>query len=345
MNRITVLISVLALFNSFTALSQDKGEVKSAGKVTGKVFWNYHYDMSSGEQKESSFEIKRAYLGYKYQMSKAFSASVTVDVGKSDGGSDYSVFLKKAQLDWKMSSVVKVSLGMIGLEQFSDQEKFWGYRYIMKSFQDQYGFGSSADLGVKANFKLTPWLNANAFVINGEGYKKIQDEDGKQKIGANLVARTDGGLVAKFYLDANTTSLLDEAGNESDVTTSAICTFVGYRFSDAFRAGAEYNVLINGTKYSSAAIDHDMEGISVYSTYAFNKKFELFGRYDYVTSNSLKGEIQRWNLAKNGSAITSGVQYSPVKGVKMALNYQGFMHKDIDKSDRSNLFVNFEFKF
>jgi len=339
-----LLISAVALFLGFTAVAQEKVEFTPSGKATGKVFFNYHYDMTDAETKESSFELNRAYFGYKYQISEDFTASVTFDVGKNDGGSDYTAYVKKAQLEWRMSPVVKLTLGMIGLEQFNEQETFWGYRYIMKSFSDQYGFGSSADLGVKAKFKINDKFYANAFIINGEGYKKVQDEDGKQKFGADLVY-ANKGLIAKIYIDANTTTVVDAEGNEADVTVSALAAFAGYKFSDQFKLGAEYNQLMNGTKYSAAADNQDMSGWSVYSTYAFDKKWEVFGRYDYLTSNTLKGETEKWNFSKNGSAITTGIQYAPVKGVKMALNYQGFMKKDSGSEDNSLLFVNFEFKF
>ncbi|MBN2596635.1 outer membrane beta-barrel protein [Labilibaculum sp.] len=339
-----LLIGAIALFIGFTVAAQDKADFTPSGKVNGKVFFNYHYDMSKGTEKESSFEIKRAYFGYDYSIAKGLKASITLDVDKNDGGSDYTVFLKKAQLEWKASSAVKVSLGMIGTVQFSDQESFWGYRYIMKSFNDEYGFGSSADLGIKANFKLSDSFSANAFVINGEGYKKVQDEDGKQKVGASLLYQNKG-LIAKVYADANTTTVVGEGGSEEDVTVTALATFVGYKFSEKFRLAAEYNQLINGTKYSSAADNHDLEGMSVYSTYTFDKKWEVFGRYDYLTSNTLQGETEKWNLSKNGSAITAGVQYAPAKGVKMAFNYQGFMKKESASNDNSMVYVNFEFKF
>lgn len=329
----------------FTGYAQNKTEdFKPSGKVNAKVFFNYHYDMTSGETQESSFEIKRAYFGYDYKLANNLKASVTFDVGKSDGGSDYTAFLKKAQLEWKASSVVKVALGMIGTVQFKDQEKFWGYRYIMKSFSDQYGFGSSADLGIKANFRLSDVFSANAFVINGEGYKKVQDEDGKQKVGASMVYKNKG-LIAKVYVDANTTTIVDENGGEDDVTVSALATFIGYKFSDNFRMAAEYNQLINGKKYSKAADNHDLEGVSFYSTYSFDKKWELFGRYDYLTSNTLSGEAEKWHDSKNGSAITTGVQYTPLKGVKMALNYQGFNFDNSAMNNNSLLYLHFEYKF
>lgn len=338
-----LLISVLTLFVAIHVIAQEQAEFTPSGKVNGKVFFNYHYDMTDGEDQESSFEIKRAYLGYDYNIAKGLKASVTLDVGKNEGGSDYTAYLKKAQLEWSANPILKISLGMISTIQFKDQERFWGYRYIMKSFNDQYGFGTSADLGIKANFKLSDAFSADAFVINGEGYKKVQDEDGKQKIGASLIYKSKG-FIAKVYADANSAKVVDEGGNEDDVTVSALAFFAGYKFSDKFRLAAEYNKLSNGTKYSKVADDHDMEGVSLYSTYTFNNKWEIFGRYDYLTSNKLEGEAEKWNNS-NGTAIISGIQYSPVKNVKIALNYQSFNYKEKGIETNSLLYANLEFKF
>jgi len=344
MKKMKSILGLLLMTLCLGSIAQETTEFKPSGKATGKVFFNYHYDMTDGEEQESSFEIKRAYFGYNYNIAKGLKASITLDVGKNEGGSDYTAFLKKAQLEWKASSAVKVSLGMISTIQFSEQEKFWGYRYIMKSFNDQYGFGSSADLGIKANFKLSDAFSANAFVINGEGYKKVQDEDGKQKVGASLIYQHKG-LVVKVYADANSGKVMTESGGEKDATTSALATFIGYKFSDKFRFAAEYNKLVNGEKYSKIAEDKDLEGLSFYSTYTFNKKWEVFGRYDNLSSNKLEGDTEKWNLSKNGNAITTGVQYAPTKGVRMAFNYRNFAHKDSSNEDQSQIFVNFEFKF
>jgi hypothetical protein len=344
MKKMKSILGLLLMTLCLGSMAQKTTEFKPSGKATGKVFFNYHYDMTDGAEQESSFEIKRAYFGYNYNIAKGLKASITLDVSKNDGGSDYTAYLKKAQLEWKASPVVKVSLGMISSVQFNEQEKFWAYRYIMKSFNDQYGFGPSADVGIKANFKLSDVFSANAFIINGEGYKKVQDEDGKQKVGASLIYKHKG-LIAKVYADVNSGKMVTEGGGEKDVTVSALATFVGYKFSDKFRLAAEYNKLVNGEKYSKVAEDKDLEGLSIYSTYTFNKKWEVFGRYDNLSSNKLEGETEKWNLAKNGNAITTGVQYAPTKGVRMAFNYRNFAHKDSSKEDQSQIFVNFEFKF
>jgi hypothetical protein len=344
MKKMKSILGLLLMTLCLGSMAQETTEFKPSGKATGKVFFNYHYDMTDGEEQESGFEIKRAYFGYNYNIAKGLKASITLDVGKNDGGSDYSAFLKKAQLEWKASSSVKVALGMISTIQFSEQEKFWGYRYIMKSFNDKNGLGSSADVGIKANFKLNDAFSANAIIINGEGYKKVQDEDGKQKYGASLIYNSKG-LIAKVYADASSAKVITEGGNEEDVTISTLATFIGYKFSDKFRLAAEYNKLVNGEKYSKVAEDKDLEGLSFYSTYTFNKKWEVFGRYDNLSSNKLEGETEKWNLAKDGNAITTGVQYAPAKGVRMAFNYRHFAHKDSSKEDQSQIFMNFEFKF
>uniref|UniRef100_UPI003563F8CC hypothetical protein n=1 Tax=Labilibaculum sp. TaxID=2060723 RepID=UPI003563F8CC len=249
-----LLIVAIALIVGNHATAQEKAEFTPSGKASGKVFFNYHYDMTEGEEQESSFEIKRAYLGYDYNIAKGFKASITLDVDTNDGGSDYTAYLKKAQLEWTMSPIAKLSLGMISTIQFKEQEKFWGYRYIMKSFADEFGFESSADVGVKAKFTISDSFTANAIVMNGEGYKNLQDEDGKQKVGASLVY-AKSGLTAKVYGAVLSTSVADEDGNEEDVSSASLATFIGYEFSDKFRLGAEYNLLTNATKYSAAAKD------------------------------------------------------------------------------------------
>lgn len=307
---------------------------KPSGKVEAKIFWNYHTDLTKNATQTSAFELNRSYFGYSYDFSENISAKVTFDVGKDDG-SAYTAYLKAAQLDWKVASGVKLSMGLIGLKQFNDQEKFWGYRYMFKSFQDQHGFGSSADLGVNAEFKLAKTLKANFLIINGEGYKKIQDVDGNQKIGGSLIFTPVKGLTTKIYMDNQPTT-----GGKA-ITSLAL--FAGYK-AESWRLGAEYNELNNGKKYSSPAENHDLNGISMYATYVFSKKVEIFVRYDQLSSNTLAGDTQDWNYSKDGSQFITGLQYVPIKGVSFALNYQGYSFDDDSLDNKSMVFLNAEFK-
>ncbi len=334
MKKQLLFLSILIL-SCFSYSQSADTEFKPSGKVHFKIFWNYHADLSEGATKTSAFELKRSYLGYKYEYSKNISAKITFDAGDNDTGSAYTVLLKAAQLDWKVSSVVKISMGLIGMKQFKDQENFWGYRYISKSFQDLYGFGSSADLGINAEFKLSKKLKANFIVFNGEGYKKVQDTDGQQKVGGSLIFNPIEGLTTKIYMDSQ------PAADSDAISTMSL--FAGYKASK-WRIGAEYNMLSNGENFSKPAQDHDLDGLSFYSTYSFSKKVEVFGRFDQLSSNTLSGDTEAWNMAKDGNQIIVGIQVAPVKGLKFSLNYQGFSFDDDTVTNNSLVFLNAEFK-
>jgi len=333
MKKIVLLFSVVVLSTSLFA--QTKETFKPNGKPLFKVFWNYQADLSNNATKTSAFELKRSYFGYKYALSKDITTKITFDVGSNSGGSAYTAFLKIAQLDWKVASGVKISMGLIGLKQFNDQEGFWGYRYLFKSFQDQNGFGSSADLGINAEFKLASNLKANFLIINGEGYKKIQDTDGNQKIGGSLIFTPVKGLTTKIYID-------NQPNPAGDAITS-MALFAGYKAKD-WRLGAEYNTQSNATKYASPAPGKDLDGISIYTSYKMNKKWEVFGRFDQLGSNRLAGDTQDWNYGKDGSQIIFGFQVAPVKGLNLALNYQGFTFDNSLLDNKSFVFLNAEFK-
>jgi len=334
MKKIIISLILFATVINFS-FAQEKSAFKPSGKMHFKVYWNYHADLTTNAQQTSAFEIKRSYFGYKYKISKNISTKITFDVGKNSGGSAYTAYLKIAQLNWKVAEGVKLSMGMIGLKQFNDQENFWGYRYLFKSYQDQNGFGSSADAGINAEFTLSKNLKANFLIVNGEGYKNLQDINGNQKVGASLLFYPVKGLTTKVYFDSQNTT-----GGKA-VTSLAL--FAGYKVKD-WRLGIEYNKLSNGKKYSSPADGHDLDGISIYSTYVLSKKVEIFGRFDQLNSNTLTGDTQAWNFNKNGSQIIAGIQVAPAKGFKLSFNYQGFTFDNPAVNTKSLIFLNAEFK-
>ncbi len=347
MKKLTLLLIILS-FGVFDLYAQnEKKEFTPGGKVFAKVFWNYHYNLTPDVNQVSAFEIQRSYLGHKYALSKNISTKITFDVGKNDGGSAYTAFLKTAQLDWKMSSSLKLSLGLIGLKQWNDQEKFWGYRYIYKSFQDQHKFGSSADLGANAEIKLSDMFALNFLVINGGGYKNLQDDFGMHRVGANVIVKPVKKFTFKVYYDLMPGKEYDAIDNTlivSSPTITNLAFFAGYK-SKSFRLAGELNQLSNGKKYTAPVKNHKLSGISIYSTYVINKKTELFGRFDKLTSNKISGDVYNWNNSKDGSSVLAGVQFSPVKGLKTALNYRIWMFADSDKDNTSLVYINFEYKY
>ena len=170
-----ILAGILACIG-MSAQAQNSKVEEPKGKAIVQVFGNFHTGFGS-ENDNRGFELERTYLGYEYNLGKGLTVKGVMDIGKSSDVSDYQriAYIKNAMVQWKTGKLT-LSGGLISTTQFNFQEKFWGYRYVMKSFQDQYKFGNSADLGISAAYKLADWITADAIIVNGEGYKKIQQE-------------------------------------------------------------------------------------------------------------------------------------------------------------------------
>ena len=168
----TILTLGVALLTVISVIAQE-------GKPAVKVFSNFNYSLTAaeGETAFKEFEIKRAYLGYQYNFDDKLSAKITFDVG-ADDGSVYTAFLKIAALSWKASDKLTLNFGQVGTKNFKFQEKSWENRYIAKSVQDEHKWASSADAGLTADYKVSKNLSIDAQILNGEGHKNSQEENG-----------------------------------------------------------------------------------------------------------------------------------------------------------------------
>jgi hypothetical protein len=328
MKKIIFILFVLASFKTF---AQDLG----SGKPNFKIFWNYHNDFTKEATKKSAFELKRVYLGYKHDFNDTFSAKVTYDIGSNSGGSEYTAYVKIAQLDWKLNPKVKLSMGLIGNKQFDDQESLWGYRYAQKGILNEFKFGPSADLGINSEFTINPKFKINLFILNGEGYKSLQDNNGHQKMGTSFIYNFSEKFTGKIYIDSQ------RSENTKSIKNNSI--FLGYNNSD-FRVGVEYGKIKNSRTYKNAEDDHNRDGFSVFGSKKLSKNYELFARYDQISSNVLSGESKSWNYNNDGSLVMFGTQYQATKGVKFNLNYKLFNYDNSLINNKSILTLNAEFK-
>lgn len=224
--KLKLLFAALAIFPIISLFAQNDDE-EPKGKINGKVFFNYHLDATKDVPQTSAFELTRAYLGYKYKFDNKFSATVLLDAGKNSAGSNHTVFIKNAKLDFKADNWITLSAGVFGMKQFKDQEKFWGYRYLYKSLADEYKFGTSADLGFMAALKLNNQLTIDILIVNGEGYKELQDTSGNTRLGANLVYKPSENWVLKAYYD--TMKGFDDVDGTKETTVNNIALFAGYK--------------------------------------------------------------------------------------------------------------------
>ena len=322
-----VILAGLMVCMGITAQAQDTKTEEPKGKAIVQVFGNFHSGFGA-ENDDRGFELERSYLGYEYKLNKGLSVKAVMDIGKSNDVSDYQriAYIKNAMVSWKTGNLT-LNGGLISTTQFNFQEKFWGYRYIMKSFQDQYKFGNSADLGISATYKFADWLSADAIIVNGEGYKKIQKNDGlNYGLGATLTPVK--GLQVRLYGGLNESA---EQDKENIVNMAA---FVGYK-NDKFTIGAEYNKMWN----ASYKEGHDQYGYSVFASAKLNKKTDVYARLDDLCSKD------DWNKAKDEQAAILGAQFKLGKYVKMAPNFRMSMPKADGADNRYSAYISCYFGF
>lgn len=353
-NRISMKrISLFIVVTAFTGLLLNgqetqpvKEEFKPSGKATGKIFWNYNYNLTEDANQKSSFRLDRVYFGYNYNFSEKATAVIIIDGAKKSDASEYTVFVKNAYLDYKVNDMILLSGGMIELKQVDTQDKFWKYRYLFKPFQDEFKLGTTADLGVNGEFKLMPDLKVNLFVINGEGFTKLQDEFGLLKFGTSILFEPVEGLILKAYYDiyGGKARVNDTVIDENAPYIQSYDFWAGYK-TDKYRIGAGFSYKINTEDFSTIAEDQDLLGLYANGAYALNNKFELFGMWFKYKSNKLSGATETWNNEADGNVLLGGIQYSPVKGVKTALNYRTYIYDNSAFDTKSYIFLNFEFAF
>lgn len=298
-----------------------KEKSESKGEAIISVFANVNAAFDEGVSK-CGFQLDRTYLGYQYSLGNGLSIKAVLDIGKPSEVDDYHyvAYIKNAQVSWKHKGLTLTG-GMISTTQFNMQEKFWGYRYIYKSFQDQYKFGSSADLGLSVAYKFADWASADFIMTNGEGYKKIQGDMGFQ-YGLGVTFTPVKGFQIRLYGGVNDAT----AEGEKDVYNYA--SFIGYK-NDFFSLGGEFVMMQNAKN----VLGNNQLGCSVYGSIKPHKIVDIYARYDMLTSNG------GWNMDNDEMAVIAGLQVKLGKYVKLAPNFRMTMPKDVEKNNKYMAYV------
>ncbi len=307
------------------------------GKIEGRVFTDFFYEFN---EHKTAFEISRAYLGYNYSYTENFSVRTVIDVSKPDvtingktvdtisTSLQHTAHLKFAYGTYQKNKFT-ASIGMIELNQFKLQDQQWGHRYIMKTLQDEYGFCSSADLGAKVDYKFSNWFSADVTVRNGEGFKKVQT-DNIYWYGLGVTIQPFKSLYYRVYFDYS----------KKDVTQLNITNYISY-IGTKFKVGAELEL---GQNFGNV-VHKKLNGLSLFTVYQLTPKFEIFGRYDRLSSNTLSGQTNSWNYDKDLSTAILGIQINPIKNISISLNGRYVIPENSDKTKKISVYTNIDFKF
>ena len=316
-----------------TAAGQETGNFEPHGKGTGVIFANFHRGISKASADESAFELVRAYLGYEHFLSPEFSARLMLDIGSPDDVSPFSKLRRYAYFKFAYAEYRKENLtlqfGLIGTLQYKLQERLWERRYLRKAFADEFRIGPSADLGTSAVYTINKKWEADFTIMNGEGFSRLQMDD-KFKYAAGITFSHDEIVTNRLYLDYM----------HNEVSQVSYCWVTSYTHKKNLNLVFEYNYQQN----HNLVKNRDLYGYSIYGKYNIHPQYQLFSRFDMLKSNLPEGATAPWHLSDDGSALIAGMQYTPVKGIKVALNYQDWVPRAANLPVRSFIFLDMEIR-
>lgn len=344
MKKYKYLFLIIALFASINLYAQQikvdsiiaKSEIKQ--KLFGNIFTGFYYGFNENLLPRQAFEISTALLGYQVEIDNKVKATLIYDVTKTTSdilvkdtsknsldvsyfkGSDYTAFLKQAQIDWAFAKGFELSVGQLLNQQFLTlQDKFWGYRYVAYTFQEKYKFGSPADFGARLTWRKAEKLNFSVGVVNGDGAFYKQDSKGLMLYSVNVEYLPIKKLTLKFYFDISPDEYLP--------ARMAYSGFVGYK-TEKWRIGAEYNQLV----HPSYLMDKFYSGASIYGGVKILKKIEAIARYDYIEKSALLKDKSHYAIL--------GMQYEPAKNFFISVNGRRLVPANIFQ-----IYANFGIKF
>ncbi len=327
----TKLVTGLLLLFSTPLFSQE--EFTPTGNAFATIFANFHQGIAGTATDEAAFELVRGYIGYEYNFSPEFYAKINVDVGSPNDLSPYSklrryAYFKNAFLRYTQNKL-EIEFGLISLKQFKLQEKVWERRYLMKSFADEYQLGSSADLGVNFHYTFNNYIDADFTIMNGEGYNSVQMDD-VFKYGIGTTLQYPNNLTSRIFYDFT----------YNEINESTLLFFTSYDYNKKWNIAGEV-IFRRNNEWTK---NHNIFGLSFYGKYNITNQYQLFARFDKLSSNTLDDETNPWNLAEDGTALVAGIQFNPIKNIKMALNYHDWYPWAANMEGRAFIFLDLEVK-
>ncbi len=329
MKSLSVALGILMLM-TVSAAAQESDEFKPSGKFFGLLFSNYHTSFSGGEN-NSAFEVTRSYFGYDYSFSKEISSRIMYD-GTTEvinGKTIYSGYLRNAYLQYDNKKFM-IRGGLIGAEQIAMMDKIWGYRFVTKPPIDYSGMIQAADLGIMTKVYAGELLQLDLSVTNGRGFKDIV-ANGTYKLSTGFTLTPVENILIRGFYD-----MMGPSGSMQR-TASITAAWMGPKFN----AGAEYFRQDN----ASMTDGRDYSGISVFARVPLSEKVRLFARYDNISSVTMPGDEDPWNVNRDGSYIFAGIDFSPARNVRISPNFTGYLPSDGGNENVSTIGLNIEAKF
>ncbi len=296
--------------------------------VFGRIYPGFTTTFAENSHTTNSFDMNTALLGAKANFGNKVCVILSYDVTKTTGdilvkdsnynamqvswykGSDYTAFLKQAEINYKPFKSLELAIGQLLNEQYlTIQDIFWGYRYVAFTFQERYKYGFPADFGFRMAYNKNK-LRLSVTVSNGEGPLYRQDSNGLMMYALNVEYKPSQHWIFKVYGDVYP--------DDDHTCRQTLSLFGGYSI-EKFRMGIESCWVQNDLWNTS----NDYEGFSGFVSYCLNKKWSVFVREDYLVQSL---------YYKNTSFSIVGTQYEINQNISVSINGRSFLNSYIKQA-------------
>ena len=228
------------------------------------------------EWRNDTFSIRRARLGATFSFLKDFSVRVEGEYANDNVGAKATTALTYGYLDFTRWQAAKIRVGQFkpffGLER-PQSTNFTDFTELSLATNNGAIFTSTYDRGVMVFGDPLPWLNYNAYVVNGSGQNNDDVQDNKD-IGARVNANFAGlieskNLVLHAGMSASKGSIgfntaagksIAQSTEGNGVQFFNVGNILGTKTTDRGRFGVEAAVAYGPVKLQSEYITANFEG-------------------------------------------------------------------------------------
>jgi hypothetical protein len=202
MKKIQLIIISLFLISLKGFSQNDTAQIKKvfvpSGKLWGQIFGDYTYKLHANTfnmgntqyatypKDFNSFDYRRIFLGYDYDISEKFSSAfLLASDGQIASDGSRAIYVKAVYLRWKnIFKNIDLVLGQQPTSTFTVASDTWGYRSLEKTIMDFRKIGVSYDFGVslQGKFNKNGDYGYSLMVGNGSGTKPENDKFKKKYV-------------------------------------------------------------------------------------------------------------------------------------------------------------------
>ena len=271
-------------------------------QLSGRIQTDYR-TYQPDEWKNDTFSIRRARLGATFSFLKDFAVRVEGEYANDNTGAKGSAALTYGYLDFTRWPGAKIRVGqfkpLFGLER-PQSTNFTDFTELSLATNNGAIFTSTYDRGVMVYGDPLPWLNYNAYVVNGTGQNNDDVRDSKDiggRINANFANFPDSkDLVLHAGASESTGSIGFSTAAGNSITQSTEGNGAQF-FSVSNVSSTTTGTTVNPSKFTADRKRFGLEAAVAYGSVKFqteyiNANFE--GKRGSTTVVAFDNDIKVW---------------------------------------------------